>query len=278
MQTHLAIRRAQKDVHALPRPTLVSDVPTRETPLVGRDLAIATLAHDLRNPLSALQTVLDVVLDQLMPGDQPHDPMRHHLRIARRAADQMLNLVTDLLDAEAIKSGGVVVHAAPHEPAELMSAAVELLEPLARGRGVRLSASTHDTLPLVSADAARLTQVFSNLVANAVRYTAPGGSVAVTARRYGEVVCFSVSDTGIGIAPQHLALVFDPFWRADGASGGGVGLGLAIAKRIVEAHGGLIWVESSPGAGSRFSFTLPLACVLSDSPARDVKSLRDKAR
>jgi two-component system phosphate regulon sensor histidine kinase PhoR len=115
-------------------------------------------------------------------------------------------------------------------------------------------------LPLVSADEARVEQVLVNLIHNAIKFTPPGGRIDVTAKVGGDMLVVSVSDTGVGISADDLPRVFERFYKADRArGGGGTGLGLAIAKHVVEAHGGQIWVESVEGRGATFSFSIPLA-------------------
>jgi signal transduction histidine kinase len=137
--------------------------------------------------------------------------------------------------------------------------AVDELEPLAARRGITLSCDLAAALPAIHADRSRIARVFSNLGVNAIRFTPPGGCITFTATLAADAVCFQVTDTGSGIAPQNLPYVFDRFWRANPAASDGAGLGLAIAKWIVEAHLGKIWVESYPGSGSTFYFTVPLA-------------------
>jgi signal transduction histidine kinase len=134
---------------------------------------------------------------------------------------------------------------------------------------VDLTARLPDDLPTVQADADRVAQILRNLLVNAVRYTPAGGSVTVSAASAGGLVQIDVTDTGEGIAPEDLPHVFERFWRVDrarargnrpyGIHGGGTGLGLSVAQSLVKAHGGDIWVESAPGQGSTFSFTLPIA-------------------
>jgi signal transduction histidine kinase len=136
----------------------------------------------------------------------------------------------------------------------LLDEVIELHRPLAEARGLRLEREEAPDLPPVLVDRSRVLQVFSNLIGNALRFTPEGGRITVRARREGNAVGFAVSDTGKGILPEHLPRLFDRYWQAK-SSREGAGLGLPIAKGIVEAHGGRILVESQPGAGS----TLPVA-------------------
>jgi signal transduction histidine kinase len=233
--------------------------PSEEHSGMTRDLVIATVAHDLRNPLSVVYAVLDFVLENLLPEEDVHRPVRRQLAIARQAADQMLDLVTDLLDGATMDAGQVALRVQSCDPGELVHRAVDELEPLAAQRGITLSRDLAAALPAIHADRSRIARVFSNLGANAIRFTPPGGSITFTAILAADAVCFQVTDTGSGIAPQNLPYVFDRFWRANPAASDGAGLGLAIAKWIVEAHLGKIWVESDPGSGSTVSFTVPVA-------------------
>ncbi len=134
-----------------------------------------------------------------------------------------------------------------------------MLEPLARRSEVRLVTSAEEGLPTVKADYERVLRVFSNLVVNALKFSPRASEVIVTAERREETIRFSVTDSGAGIASEHLSHLFDRFWQADGRDRRGVGLGLAIAKAIVVAHGGTIGVTSTLGNGSTFYFELPIA-------------------
>lgn len=230
---------------------------TNEDMAATRDLVIATVAHDLRNPISVVYAVLDFVLENMLPEDDIHGPVRRQLSIARRATDQMLVLVADLLDGATMDASQLALRLRPCDPCELVQTIVDELTALAAERGITLSCDVARNLPEMYADCSRIARVFANLGANAIRFTPRGGSIRFTATLAADVICFTVTDTGSGIAPQDLPYVFDRFWRAAPAESGGTGLGLAIAKWIVEAHRGRIWVESTPGAGTTFSFTVP---------------------
>jgi signal transduction histidine kinase len=226
------------------------------TTLAARDAVIATVAHDLRNPLGAIQMTLEMVLDTLLPNDDAHSEVRRQLGVARRAARAMETLVGDLFDSALIGAGQMLLHLERQTPAEIVGAALELLEPSARARGVAVSTCVDPALPAILADRTRIARVFSNLGANAIRFTPCGGGITIGAVACDGGVCFTVTDTGIGIPPHDVPRVFDRFWRAKEQPSSGAGLGLAIAKEIVEAHGGTIWVESWLGHGSRFSFVV----------------------
>jgi signal transduction histidine kinase len=225
----------------------------------NRDLVIASVAHDLRNELSVVYAVLDLMLENHLPEDDVHRAVRREFRVARHAADRMVDLVTDLLEGATIDAGQLGLRVESCDPCEIVYRAVDELDMLAVRRGITLSRDIASALPAIHADRSRIARVFSNLGANAIRFTPPGGSIRFTASVVADAVCFQLTDTGTGIAPQNLPHVFDRFWRANPAVSGGTGLGLAIAKWIVEAHLGTIWVESDHGSGSTFSFTVPVA-------------------
>jgi signal transduction histidine kinase len=239
---------------------------------VTRDLVIATVAHDLRNPLSAVYVALDLVLESLLTKDDTHRMVRRQLGIARHAAAHMLDLVTDLLDGTTMDDGRLALRVQPCDAYDIVHAVLDELEPLATKRDITLSRALAPELPPLLADRPRIARVFSNLVANAIRFTPPGGRITITATVDGDAIRFTVADTGIGIAQQDVPHVFDRFWRAESTSGSGTGLGLAIAKWIVEAHHGHITVESKPGIGSRFSFT-----ILTALDARDAHAVGERA-
>ena len=141
----------------------------------------------------------------------------------------------------------------------LIDDAIELLQPLAASRRITLVTRSDSLLPCVIADRERILQVFSNLGGNAVKFTPEGGVIEISASASDDVVEFSVRDTGAGISPDDLPHIFDRFWQATATRRNGIGLGLAIVRGIVQNHGGEIHVESSPGRGTQFRFTLPLA-------------------
>ncbi|HSJ24259.1 MAG TPA: HAMP domain-containing sensor histidine kinase [Longimicrobiales bacterium] len=221
-----------------------------------RDEVLAMVAHDLRNPLNVVLSSGSFLLDTIA-GLEPQEEMQ--LKLIQRAAGQMNRLIQDLLEVAGMEAGSISVE--PHEEQvdDMLRSACHALEQVASARGVELSCEPDASLPAVRADRGRMDQVLGNLVANAVKFTPEGGRVRVSAGLDGEWVRFSVADTGVGIDPADLPHVFDRFWQAQRARDGGAGLGLAIAQGIVAAHGGEMWVESEPGKGSAFFFTLPVA-------------------
>jgi PAS domain S-box-containing protein len=222
----------------------------------ARDDVLAVVAHDLRNPLNTVTMAVSLMLEST-PIENTQE--RRQVEIVRRAADRMNRMIQDLLDVKRIESDRLGIDARPEAADGLINDTVEMLRQLASGSTIVLEANVAENLPAVMADSARIQQVLSNLVGNAVKFTPRGGRVTVCAERIDGEVRFGVIDTGPGIPPEQLPHIFGRFWQAKPSDRRGIGLGLAIAKGIVEAHGGRIWVESHVGLGSTFYFTLPAA-------------------
>jgi signal transduction histidine kinase len=215
---------------------------------------VAWASHDLRTPISSLQAMLEAVEDGLADPATYLPAMSDQVRTLAR-------LVEDLFDLARIDSGVLTLELREAELAGLIQACVRGLGAEARARQVNVEARVADG---VSARCApeQVERVLYNLLTNAVRHTPPDGSVAVVARSDPEEVRIVVEDTGDGLPPEAASRMFERFWRGDtarSAGEGGAGLGLAIARGLVEAHGGRIWAESRPEGGTRVSFTLPAA-------------------
>jgi PAS domain S-box-containing protein len=221
----------------------------------ARDEMLGVVAHDLRNPLSTITMVSQMMLEVSAPERTTE---RKQLEIMRRAGERMKRLISDLLDAKRIESGGLTVDPRPEEVRTVVGDAVEMLRPVASSSSLQLEAAVSDGLPRVMVDPARVQQVLSNLVGNAIKFTPAGGSITVRAELAEDGVCLAVVDTGPGIPTEELPHIFGRFWQGKRTDRRGVGLGLAIAKAIVEAHRGRIWVESQVGAGTSFYFTVPV--------------------
>ena len=224
-----------------------------------REELVAVVSHDLKNPVATIEMAVSFLLEEIVPNDAAHASERAQLHAIHRSAQRMYRLIHDLLDVAAIEAGQLKVTPAPLPVDVLIADALELLRPLAASKHVAIVTGVPGALPLVSADRDRILQVFSNLGGNAVKFTPNDGQVELHALLRDSMVEFGVRDTGPGIGSDELPHVFDRFWQAQRTGRGGVGLGLAIAKGIVEAHGGEIHAESEPGRGSRFVFTLPVA-------------------
>ncbi|HET7461986.1 MAG TPA: ATP-binding protein [Longimicrobium sp.] len=222
----------------------------------AREEVLAVVSHDLRNPLNAV-LLGAVILDDYSDPERWTERDRQQIRAIRSSAEQMTSLIHDLVEVVALEAGTRVMQTARLEPARTIRSAAEMYTGLAAEKGVLLRVERCE-VPDVAGDRARVLQVLSNLLGNALKFTPAGGEVSVCAERSGDAVVFRVADTGDGIAPEHLPRLFDRFWQADPANRTGLGLGLAIAKGIVDAHGGRIWAQSEPGRGSTFCFTLPV--------------------
>jgi len=222
----------------------------------ARDDVLAVVAHDLRNPLNTVTMAVSLMLETT-PVENVQE--RRQVEILRRAADRMNRMIQDLLDVKRMESGRLGIEAQPESAASLVNDTIEMLRPIATGSTIVLESQVGENLLPVMADAARIQQVLSNLVGNAVKFTPRDGRVPVCAEPIDGGVRFAVKDNGPGIPPDQVPHIFGQFWQAMPSDRRGIGLGLAIAKGIVEAHGGMIWVESQVGSGSNFYFTLPSA-------------------
>lgn len=211
---------------------------------------LADVAHELRTPLSVIQGNVEGMLDGVYPRDD-----RHLTPILDQTA-MMSRLLDDLRTFSLVEAGVFKLHREPTDLRELVRDLLDAYQPRAHQAGISL-AGTVPALPEVDLDPVRLRQVLENLLTNALRYTPPGGTIRIDVRSDGRAVFFTVSDTGVGIAAEHLPHLFDRFWKS--ADSGGSGLGLAIAKTLVEAHGGRIHAESTPGQGTTLRIRLPIA-------------------
>jgi PAS domain S-box-containing protein len=223
----------------------------------ARDEMLAIVAHDLRNPLNTIYMTSQLLLELVPESDRPKE--HRQLAIVQRAAERMNRLIQDLLEVKRIEGGNLTLEKRLTDPSEVVSEAIELLRPIASASSVRLESDVSPDIPMITVDSPRIQQVLSNLVGNAIKFTPAGGQIVLSARPAEREACFVVADTGPGIAPDAIPHIFGRFWQAKRADRRGIGLGLTIAKGIVEAHGGRIWVESQLGSGSSFYFTIPVA-------------------
>ena len=215
---------------------------------------VADVAHELRTPLSNIQGYLEAVRDRLLEPDEAT------LNIIYQQVLHVVQLVEDLRLLALAEAGALRLHREPGSMSDLLRHAVEAFRPRAETKGVGLSLRVSPELPEVELDQTRIAQVVANLLDNALFHTPSGGTVTVSATSSDSRVTVSVADTGTGIPPQDLDQLFERFYRVDPSrtrATGGTGLGLTIARQLVEAHGGSIGVESAPGQGSRFFFDLP---------------------
>jgi PAS domain S-box-containing protein len=221
-----------------------------------KDEFLAMLAHELRNPLAAVRGAIAV-------ARRPDADAAAHVdahEVLDRQSRHLARLIDDLLDVARIHRGTVALRREPTDAAAALERAVEAVRPLVEARGHALSVATADGPLRVLADPTRLEQVFGNLLANAAKYTEPGGRIEAAAGRRGAEVVVAVRDNGVGIPPEMLPKVFDLFAQVDRSlarSEGGLGIGLTLVKRLVEGHGGTVEARSEPGRGSEFVVRLP---------------------
>ena len=224
--------------------------------LRAREEVLAIVSHDLRNPLNAITLATSL----LQSSESISGEDREQLDLIDLSAQRMRRLIEDLLDVTRLEGGKrLPIEPAAVEAEPLLRETHELFKAQAVTSGISLQYEAADRLPPVYADRHRILQVLSNLIGNAMKFTPSGGTIRFGAETRGSEVLFTVSDTGPGIPQEHLSDIFNPYWQAKRTERMGAGLGLPIAKGIVEAHGGRIWVESEPGKGARFYFTLPMA-------------------
>jgi PAS domain S-box-containing protein len=219
-----------------------------------REDLLYVVGHDLRSPLSIVSMAADAI------RDTGGEAWGEELAMIKRAVTRMNRLIGELSDVARLEAGLLKLTPKACDPATLAADVVELYRPQAERRRLGLELSVATEVPPVRADRDRVVQVLSNLLDNALKFTERGG-VRVEVDDAADAVRFTVADTGCGISADHLPYIFDRFWRpeSNSRSGNGTGLGLTIAKGVVEAHGGHIHVESAPGRGTTFTFTLPTA-------------------
>ncbi len=220
---------------------------------------VANVSHELRTPIASIKGYAETLLEGALEDTENAEDF---VKIIYADADRLARLIDDTLDLSKIESGKLSLAIQPHNLKLLIQRLLGGLRREAGKHSIRIEESIPDTLPAVLADANRLAQVLLNLLDNAVKYNRPGGTITVTAIKEDDFVRISVSDTGIGIPPKDLPRLFERFYRVDKARSrelGGTGLGLSIVKHIVSTHRGEVFVESTPGEGSTFSFTIPCA-------------------
>jgi PAS domain S-box-containing protein len=221
----------------------------------ARDEVLGIVAHDLRGPLGVIH--LSASLHRA-PDGQPERRSLRTIDAIERSAGQMNRMINDLLDVTRMEAGHLDLDRGNVTPGELLAEVVEEHRERAAAQSIAIRCDAPPRLPAAWADRGRIIQVFENLIGNAIRVTT-GGSIVLAARPGDGEISFTVTDTGSGIAPEDLPHVFDRFWQARTKRRGGAGLGLSIVKAIVEGHGGRVWIESKPGAGTSVFFTVPTA-------------------
>jgi PAS domain S-box-containing protein len=226
---------------------------------------LASMSHELRTPLHTIIGFADLLAEELKGPLNSHqkrfvDHIRHDSR-------HLLELINDILDLSKIESGRIELHPELFCAADAVEETVAGLRPLAQNKQIRID-EAHDTSLMVTADRLRFKEILYNLISNAIKFTPEKGQITIESGEQPDYVLFAVADTGIGIDPSERQAIFDKFYQVGSTTRGvreGTGLGLAITKNLVEMHGGKVWVESVPGMGSRFLFTLPRVGI--DAPA-----------
>jgi signal transduction histidine kinase len=252
----LLLAQAAADALMRARSFDVEHVARREAETLAQARAdvLGIVTHDLRNPLNVISSGGSLLLEVM---DLPASERRKLLELMQRAAGQMNRLIGDLLEATRLQAGRLTLELGDVDACRMVRETEETLRPVASERRIDLRSHVPERECVVRADEGRVLQVLGNLAGNALKFVAPGGQVTLSACPVASEVVFSVTDNGPGIPPEHQARLFDGFWQARRGDRRGVGLGLTIAKGIVEAHSGRVWLESTVGVGSTFSFALP---------------------
>jgi signal transduction histidine kinase len=220
----------------------------------SRRRLFADIAHELRTPLSVIEGTVDAMLDGV------YEPNPDNLNSIKEETEVLTRLVAELRDLTLAESGHLKLQIEPTNLAELVQRRVSQAEVIAQEKNITLNTEIAENLPQIEVDGRRIEQVVANLLDNALNHTPSGGTVTIAVSPDKDGILVSVSDMGEGIPAEHLPYIFERFYKVDDARSrktGGAGLGLAIAKQMVELHGGRIWVESEVGKGSKFSFILP---------------------
>ncbi len=217
---------------------------------------VANVSHELRTPLASIKGYSETLLDG---GMEDQKTLREFLRVIDRHATRMARLIDDLLILSRLESHQMTIVSAPVDIRDLVLTTAKGFEKQAGDKGIKMAYGVPEGLPKVLGDRDRLEQVVVNLLDNAIKYTPSGGTVSVAASRSGDWVRVEIKDTGIGIPADDISRIFERFYRVDKARSrelGGTGLGLAIVKHIIQGHNGKLLVESTPGKGSVFSFSI----------------------
>ena len=223
--------------------------------VTAREDMLKIVSHDLRNPLNTIAMTADLIREQTIPESERN----RYLDMILRSGHRMNRMIQDLLDVARVERGQLAVEPVTASLPAIVNDAIDMMAPMALQHGVALDAELDADLPAVVADPERIVQLFSNLVGNALKFTPTGGTVCIRAQRKHDRIRVAVRDTGPGIPANDVDNIFASFWQAKKADRRGIGLGLTIARAIVEAHGETIGVESTPGSGAEFWFTLRIA-------------------
>jgi signal transduction histidine kinase len=219
---------------------------------------LANMSHELRTPLNAIIGFSQVLRDEMF--GEVNEKQAEYLDDIVSSGNHLLALINDILDLSKVEAGQVELEIAPFSLRDALERGVVMVREWATRDGVSVAFVADPDADVVEGDERRIRQVIFNLISNAVKFTPAGGAIEVDSSRVNGEVRVAVSDTGPGIAPQDRERIFDEFQQAEAGldQREGTGLGLAVSRRLVELHGGRIWVESEPGNGSTFVFTLPV--------------------
>jgi signal transduction histidine kinase len=242
----------------------------------ARDDMMAIVAHDLKNPLNTMLLRSHVMLQQVAESGGS-EKLKRNLELQERTAHQMNQLVGDLTDVAKIHAGRLHLDRQEWTLQQTVEPAIERMQLLSQEKGVEFVVHVPSEIVWLSLDQPRITQVLDNLVGNALKFTPPGGQITVDVSPRENEVLVSVADTGHGIPNEALSRIFEPYWQVQ-RTRHGMGLGLFIAKTIIESHGGRIWVESSVGRGTTFYFTLPSIGALDHGTEAPFASGRRESR
>ncbi|HEX6305760.1 MAG TPA: GAF domain-containing protein [Anaerolineales bacterium] len=237
---------------------ILRDITERKNLETLRNDLISMIYHDLRSPLANVVSSLDVVASMVSPEDDP--ALKSLLEIAMRSTERIQRLTNSLLDINRLEAGQAIVDISPNDPIELIGDVAEAVAPIAKNKDQVLELNLPEEMPPVLVDGDMIRRVLSNLLENAIKFAPAGGKILVGTQQEDDCIQVWVADDGPGIPPSEQERIFDKYARLHAQEGPkGIGLGLAYCRLAVEGHGGRIWVESSPGSGSRFTFTLPIA-------------------
>jgi signal transduction histidine kinase len=232
------------------------DAKRAATALTTRDEFLAIVSHDLRNPLGSITMAAQILMSS-SALEVAGNEARELVEIINRNAAEALRLISDLMDMECIAVGKLGLNIESHDISQIVSHSISSIQHVAESKRVSLQSSCAENGINITCDRDRISQVISNLLGNAIKFTPSGGSIALCAVKKAGCIRLSVSDTGPGISEEMRTTIFRRFWQLGKQDRQGLGLGLYISKMIVEAHQGHLWVESTVGAGSVFQVELP---------------------
>ena len=220
------------------------------------DSLLTTVSHDLKTPLTSMLLNSEILIRAA--AGKKLEAVQSHAEKIKSSIENIKTFIEGILDFSTIESGNLVLLPQSCAPSAILDEVTELLEPIAHAKSIALQKQISD-LPWIECDRVRVMQVLNNLVGNAIKFTHPGEKIILRARQLAdEKIIFEIQDAGPGVPQAEQAHIFDRYWQAEKAQRQGHGLGLSIAKGVVEAHHGQIWMENNPTGGSTFSFTLPI--------------------